>query len=58
MIRSKEHHMTLTREKYDALVLALLTGSADEHDQENAIKITLGEMLDLWPESLKAENLP
>ena len=37
--------------KYSELVQALLIGSADEDDQENAIKITLGELLDVWPES-------
>ena len=34
---------------YAALIQGLLTGSADQHDRENAIKIALGELADIWP---------
>ena len=38
--------------KYRELVQALLTGSMDEHDRENAIKIALGELADVWPDGI------
>ena len=39
--------------KYRELVKALVTGSMDEHDRENAIKIALGELADMWPETIE-----
>jgi hypothetical protein len=39
--------------KYAELIQALLSGSADEHDRENAIKIALGELADVWPKAVK-----
>jgi hypothetical protein len=43
--------------KYRELVQALLTGSMDQHDRENAIKIALGELADIWPDSIKKSDL-
>ena len=40
---------------YAELVQALLTGSADQYDRENAIKVTLGELADIWPESISSK---
>ena len=39
--------------KYRELAQALLTGAMDEHDRENAIKIALGELADVWPDAIK-----
>lgn len=41
--------------KYRELVQALLTGSMDEHDRENAVKIALGEFADVWPKGIVNE---
>ncbi len=37
----------LNTTRYNELVQALLTGSMDQHDRENAIKIALGELFDV-----------
>lgn len=39
--------------KYHELIQALLTGSMDQHDRENAIKIALCELADIFPDNLK-----
>ena len=38
---------------YEALIQALLTGTKDPLDHENAIKLALGEHADVWPDSIK-----
>lgn len=48
-------HMEPT--KYEALVQALLTGSMDPFDRENAIKIALGKLADVWPESIEKSDM-
>lgn len=42
---------------YAKLVAALLNSSYDPPDKENAIKIALGELADLWPEKIATEIL-
>jgi hypothetical protein len=43
----------LNSEDYNALVEELLAGSADPLDRKNAIRMTLGERVDVWPEEIK-----
>jgi hypothetical protein len=53
-IQELNHMATyLDTTKYRELVQALLTGSMDENDKENSIKIALGELADIWPREIK-----
>jgi hypothetical protein len=54
MAQGLNHMATyLNSERLNILVQALVSGSMDEHDKENAIKLALGELLDVWPESIE-----
>lgn len=43
--------------RYNELVRALLTGSMDQHDRKNAIKISLGELADVWPDTVMQQQV-
>lgn len=43
-------HMEPT--KYRELIEAIVSGAMDQHDRENAIKIALGELADVWPDTI------
>jgi hypothetical protein len=43
----------LPKADYESLVEELLTAKRDDWDHENSIRISLGERLNVWPESIK-----
>ena len=45
--------MFLTPEIYSRLVEALADHRYDRDDPANAVKIALGELADIWPDSIK-----
>lgn len=47
----------LARAEYDAGVQALLDIPAHEPDRANAVKIILGELLDIWPETIVDDSV-
>jgi hypothetical protein len=47
----------LSKVAYAELVAKFLAADMDALDRENSIKILLGEVLDVWPETIQA-SLP